>query len=159
MTTATTETLTHVDLIWIEKRVQRWIRFGRVTSQEIVNRRRSIVAFAPGSIFGFVRWASNEFGTVVSRIDILRAVHPGDPCSTVGFVRPGGESLLRVYGWPKVERVLKAIDGIEALGIDPAEAAPDHWRHVHNRMTVGEVPHAYTRERHAAWLQRQRIAP
>ena len=65
---------TYVDLIWIEKRVQRWIRFGRVASEQIVDRRRSIVAFAPGDVFAFVRWASNDFGTVVSRIDILRAV-------------------------------------------------------------------------------------
>jgi hypothetical protein len=37
---------------------------------------------------------------------------------------------LRTYGWPKVERVLQAIDDIEALGIDPADVAPDHWRHI-----------------------------
>src|SRR5229473_4083272 len=124
----------YVDLNWIEKRVQRWLRFGQIASEQIVNRRRSTVAFAPGNVFAFVRWASNDFGTVVSRIDILRAVRPGEPCSTVGFVRPGGESLLRTYGWPKVERVLQAIDDIEALGIDPADVAPDHWRHIHNRL-------------------------
>jgi hypothetical protein len=158
MITVAADTLTYVDLIWIEKRVQRWIRFGCVTSEQIIDRHRRIVAFAPGDVFAFVRWASNDFGTVVSRIDILRAVHPGEHRSTVGFVRPGGESLLRICGWAKVERVLQAIDAIKALGIDPADAAPDHWRHVHNRLTVGAVPHAYTRERHAAWLKRQRIA-
>jgi hypothetical protein len=36
----------------------------------------------------------------------------------------GGGSLLQVSGWPKVEKVLQAIDAIEALGIDPAGAAP-----------------------------------
>jgi Protein of unknown function (DUF2840) len=159
MINITADGLTYVDLIWIEKRLQRWIRFGRVASQQIVNHRRSTVAFAPGSVFAFVRWASNDFGTVVSRIDILRAVRPGDACSTVGYVRPGGESLLRLYNWPKVERVLQAIDAIEALGVDPADAAPDHWRHIHNRLTAGAAPHAYTRERHAAWLKRQGIAP
>ena len=135
------------------------LRFGRVASEEIIDRHRNVVAFAPGDVFAFVRWASNDFGTVVSRIDILRAVRPQKPCSTVGFVRPGGESLLRVSGWPKVERVLQAIDAIEASGIDPAAISPDHWRHVHNRLTAGAVPHAYTRERHAAWLKRQRIKP
>ncbi len=98
MITVMADGLTYVDLIWIEKRVQRWLRFGQIASEQIVNRRRSTVAFAPGNVFAFVRWASNDFGTVVSRIDILRAVRPGEPCSTVGFVRPGGESLLRVYG-------------------------------------------------------------
>ena len=46
-----------------------------------------------------------------------------------------------------------------ALGVDPADVAPDHWQHIHNRLTAGAVSHAYTRERHAAWLKRQRIAP
>ena len=159
MITVMADGLTYVDPIWIEKRVQRWIRFGRVASEQIMDRHRSIVAFAPNDVFAFVRWASNDFGTVVSRIDILRAVRPDQPCSTVGFVRPGGESLLRIYGWPKVERVLQAIDAIEELGIDPADVAPHHWRHVHNRLTAGAVSHAYTRERHAAWVKRQRIAP
>jgi hypothetical protein len=159
MTTVAPDMLTYVDLIWIEKRVQRWIRFGRVASEQIIDRHRNVVALAPGDVFAFVRWASNDFGTVVSRIDILRAVRPGEGYSTVGFVRPGGESLLRVSGWPNVERVLQAIDAIEAFGVDPADVAPDHWRYVHNRLTAGAVPHAYTRERHAAWLKRQGIAP
>ena len=159
MNTVTAGTLTYVDLIWIEKRLQRWIRFGSVASEQIIDRHRGIVAFAPGGVFAFVRWASNDFGTVVSRIDILRAVRPGEPCSTVGFVRPGGESLLRIYGWPKVERVLQIVDAVEALGIDPADAAPDYWHHVHNRLSVNEVPRIYTLGRHQAWLHRRRIAP
>jgi len=36
-----------------------------------------------GSIFAFVRWTSNDYGTVLSRIDILRAVEPGERYSTV----------------------------------------------------------------------------
>ena len=49
------------------------------------------------------------------------------PFSTVPRVRPGGESPLHLSGWQKVEKVLQVIDAIEALGIDPADAAPDHW--------------------------------
>src|SRR5258708_11349556 len=140
MITVTADTHTYVDLIWIKKRLQRWIRFGRVASEQIIDRRRSVVALAPGDVFAFVRWASNDFGTVVSRIDILRAVRPGEPCSTVGFVRPGGESLLRIYGLPKVERLLQANDDIDALCIYPADVAPDHWRHIHNRLNAVARP-------------------
>jgi Protein of unknown function (DUF2840) len=117
------------------------------------------VSFAPDSIFAFVRWASNDYGTVASRIDILRAVGPGERYSTVPFVRPGGESLLRLTGCPKVEKVLQAIDIVEALGIDPADAAPEHWRHIHNRLSVSEQPRPYTRNRHHAWLHRQKVWP
>ena len=149
---------THVELTWIEKRIEHWIRFGHDVSEKILDRRRRVLSFAPDSILAFIRWASNDFGTVVSRIDILRAVHPGEAFSTIAFVRPGGEILLRLSGWPKVERVLQAIDAVEALGIDPADAAPDHWRHVHNRLIAGDEPRSYARDQHSAWLKRRRIA-
>jgi hypothetical protein len=149
--------LTHVELCWLEKRIQNWIRFGRAAEEHIIDDQRRIVSFAPGSIFAFVRWAANDYGTVLSRIDIVRAVSPGERYSTVPFVRPGGESLLRLVNWPKVEKVLQAIDTVEALGIDPVDAAPEHWRHIHNRLSVGEKPRPYTRSRHEVWLRRQRV--
>ena len=151
--------LTHVELTWVEKRIENWIRFGRITQERIIDRQQRVVSFAPSSIFAFVRWTANDYGTVVSRIDILRAVRPGERYSTVPFVRPGGESLLRLAGWPKVEKVLQAIDIVEALAIDPADAAPEHWRHVHNRLSVGERPRPYTAARHRAWLHRRKAAP
>ncbi len=149
--------LTHVELTWVEKQIEHWIRFGHIAEEKILDRRRRVVSFAPNSVFAFVRWASNDFGTVVSRIDILRAVAPSERCATVPYVRPGGDILLRVSGWPKVERVLQAIDAVEATGVDPADAAPDHWRHVHNRLTASEVPRSYSRARHQAWLRRREI--
>jgi hypothetical protein len=156
---APTTELTHVELLWVKHRIQNWIRFGRIVEEHVIDRERRIVSFAPGSIFAVVRRASNDYGTVVSRMDILRAVGPGERYSTVPYVRPGGESLLRVSGWPKVEKVLQAIDNVEALGIEPADAAPEHWRHIHNRLFVGEQPRPYTRSRHQAWLHRQKVSP
>src|SRR5271168_2970298 len=155
----TVSDLTTVELLWLEKRIENRVRFGRAVSESILDRNRRILSFAPGSIFAFVRWASNDFGTVISRIDILRAVAPGLRYATVPYVRPGGEVLLRLSGWPKVERVLQIADAVEALGIDPADAAPDYWHHVHNRLSVNEVPRIYTQSRHQAWLHRRRIAP
>jgi Protein of unknown function (DUF2840) len=154
MTAPPSDSLTHVELIWIEKQIEHWIRFGHEVAEQILDRRRRILSFAPNSVFAYVRWAANDYGTVVSRLDILRAVAPGEPYSTVAYVRPGGEILLRISGWPKVERVLQAIDAVEAVGVDPAEACSDHWRHVHNRLAAGEMPRPYSLERHAAWLKR-----
>jgi len=150
--------LTYVELEWIKGRIENWIRFGRTVEQRIIDSQRRVVSFAPGSIFAFVRWAANDYGTILSRIDILRAVRPSEPYSTVPHVRPGGESLLHLSGWRKVEKALQAIDAIEALDIDPADAAPDHWRHVHNRLSVGEEPRPYTRSRHQAWMNRRKIS-
>ena len=151
--------LTHVELIWREKQIEHWIRFGRDVGERILDRRRRILSFPAGAIFAFVRWAANDFGTVVSRIDIVRAVSTDEPYQTLPFVRPGGDILLKANGWPSVETVLILIDAIEALGIDPADAAPDYWRHVHNRLAVADTPRRYTREQHRAWLLRRRATP
>lgn len=149
--------LTDVELVWIKGRTENWIRFGHCAEQRILDPQRRTLSFAPGSIFAFVRWASNDYGTTLSKVDVLRAVAPGEACSTLPYVRPGGEMLLRQSGWRKVETVLRAIDAIESLGIDPADTAPDHWRHVHNRLSVGEAPRRYTIARHRAWLQRRKL--
>jgi hypothetical protein len=37
----------------------------------------------------------------------------------------------------------RQIDIVEALGIDPADTAPKHWRHVHNRLFVNETRRSY----------------
>jgi hypothetical protein len=157
--TAATPSTTLVELTWIEKRIEHWIRFGHKVHEQVLDQRHRMVGFAPNTTFAFVRWAANDFGTIISRIDILRAVSEGEPFQTLPFVRPGGDILLKVDRWPKVERVLQAIDAIEALGIDPVDVAPDHWRHVHNRLNAGHEPRPYTRERHHAWLQRRRAEP
>ena len=69
----------------------------------------------------------------------------------------GGDILLKIEGWPKVSQVLAAIDAVEAAGVDPCDAAPDHWRHVHQRIAAGQQPRLYTAERHTAWLKRREI--
>ena len=157
--TQSADAFTQVELTHIEKRLENWIRFGDKVREQVLDRRRRVFFYPPGSVFAFVRWASNDFGTITSRIDIVRAVAPGEPCQTLPFVRPGGEILLRIEGWPKVERVLQHIDAVEAIGINASEVSPDHWRHVHNRLTVGHEPRAYTVDQHQAFLLRQRAEP
>jgi len=149
--------LTEVELTWIEKRLEHWIRFGRISQDRILTRKTRVVGFRPGAIFAFVRWASNDYGTITSRIDIMRAVDVGEPYTTLPFVRPGGDILLHVESWPKVQQVLAAIDAVEAAGVDPCDAAADHWRHVQHRITAGQRPRPYTTERHRAWLKRREI--
>jgi len=151
------DSLTHVELTHIEKRIENWIRFGREAHEQVLDRRRRVFSYRPGSIFAFLRWASNDFGTIISRIDIVRAVAPGEAYQTLPFVRPGGEILLKIEGWPRVEQVLRHIDAVEALGIDACDVAPDHWRHVGNRIGAGHQPRAYSTERHQAWLKRREI--
>jgi hypothetical protein len=140
--------MTRVELTWIEKKIEYWIRF-----------RQRILSFRPNTVFAFVRWASNDFGSIISRIDIVRAIEPGEAYQTLPFVRPGGEILLKIEGWPKVEDVLRHVDAIEAIGIEADSVSPDHWRHVHNRMAAAQRPRAYTLEQHRAFLLRRKVQP
>ena len=148
--------LTEVELTWIAGRTEQWIRFGRVAAERIVSRRTRIVMFRPGALFAFVRWTSNDFGTIHSSIAIAAAVL-GEPYATLPFVRPGAEILTRIDGWPKVQKVLEAIDAVEAVGIDACDAAPDHWRHVGSRIAAGSSFRPYSLDRHTAWLRRRAI--
>ena len=88
------EALTAVELTWLEKRVEHWIRFGRDVSETIIDRRRRVLSFAPNTIFAFVRWASNDFGTIVSRNrlgprwSVLRKTGPRSRRSPMGCSSP-----------------------------------------------------------------------
>jgi hypothetical protein len=151
--------MTRVELTWIEKKIEYWIRFGQPANEQIIDRRQRILSFRPNTVFAFVRWAANDFGTIISRIDIVRAVEPGEAYQTLPFVRPGGEILLKIEGWPKVEDVLHHVDAIEAIGIEADAVSPEHWRHVHNRMAAAQRPRAYTLEQHRAFLLRRKVQP
>jgi len=149
---------TQVDLLWLEGQIERWIRFGHSAGERLIDRRRRVVEFAPGTIFGFVRWRSGEYGTIESRIAVLRAVAPGEAFTTYPFVAPGAEILLNISGWSRVQAVLDTVDAIERIGVVASAVAPDHWRHVGARIGVGLPPRRYDRARHRAWLLRRRLA-
>jgi len=152
-----TARMTEVALIFYDGWIEHWLRFGTQCRERILDRRRRVIAFAPGEIFAFVRWEANDHGTVLSRLDILRACEIGEVISTVPGVIPGGEILLRLDGWPRVKPALDAIADIETRGIDPAMVAPNWWRHLHNRITCNMSHRAYTSSQHAAWQRRRRV--
>ena len=147
--------LTHVTLVWREGKRDDGLRFGKPVASRILDRRQRTESYAPGQLFGLVRWTSNAYGTLRSSLDIVRAVGAGEPLTPVPQINPGGELLLHVHGWPKVARVFRLIDAIEASAIDPCEVAPDHWRHIHNRLAAREDPRCYSPARHDAWLRRR----
>jgi hypothetical protein len=151
--------VTHVMLVWREGEREDWLKFGKPVAERIIDRRQRIESYAAGQVFALVRWASNEYGTILSTLDIVRAVAAHEPWVLIAQVDPGGELLLSVKGWSKVAQVFRLIDAIEASGIDPCEVAHDHWRHIHNRMAGRERPRGYPLARHRAWLQRKALLP
>src|SRR3546814_6048045 len=82
-TAAAQPPLTEVELTWIEGRTEQWIRFCRVAAERIVSRRKRIVMFRPGATFAYLRWSSNDFGTIHSSHQIATAVAVGEP-HTIG---------------------------------------------------------------------------
>lgn len=151
--------LTHVTLVWREGVCEDWLRFGKPVAERIIDRRTRLESYAPGQVFALVRWASNDYGTLRSLLMFVRAVGQGEAYSTLPQVDPGGEILLAVRSWPKVRAAFEHIDAIEQAGFDPCDIAPDHWRHMHNRLAVGMPPRRYDLRRHRAWLQRRRLQP
>lgn len=148
---------TEVSLLHAPGRQEHWIRFGRYGSERIIDRRRRTLLFRPGVVFAFIRWASNDHGTIESRIDIARAALAGEAVTCLPCITPGAESLLRASGWPKVRQVLTLIDKAEAVTGDAAEVCPDYWRHVHQRMLTGFEPAIYCASRHRAWILRRKL--
>jgi len=149
--------LTHVTLVWQQGVCEDWLRFGRPVAEHIIDRRTRIESYAPEQVFALVCWASNDYGTIRSRLDIVRAIASGEAYTTLPQVDPGGDLLLSVRGWPKVRWVFRLIDAIEQAGIDPCDVAPDHWRHMHNRLAVGMEPRCYAVDRHRTWLLRRKL--
>ena len=54
--------------------------------------------------------------------------------------------------------LFRSIDAIEALDIDPADVAPEHWRHLNHRIGVNEPFRIYSHEQHHAWLLRREVS-
>ncbi|WP_297322881.1 DUF2840 domain-containing protein [uncultured Bartonella sp.] len=148
---------TVVDLVWIKGVHEQWLRFGNPCFSKRSDRHSRMVGFGKGETFALVRWAGNDYGTVLSRIDIIQTVAADEPCQSLPFMRPGGEILLRTHGLEKVGLVLDLIDAIEKSGVKPVDVCDDYWRHVHNRIAARKAPHPYGKDQHQAWLKRRRI--
>jgi hypothetical protein len=150
---------TRVDLVWWRGRIEDWLRFGQPLREILHDRRRRTLVFAPGAVFARVRWTGGDYGTTASELEILRAPASGAAYVTHPGVDPGAEPLALLGGWTRVKRALAVIDAVEAAGFAPHAIAPDHWRHVHNRLSAGLQPRPYDRRRHRAWRLRERVAP
>ncbi len=144
--------LTRVSLAYVERRINLYLRFGRPLRELRLDRWRRCASFASGSVFCRVRWESNDYGTTRWQLMVLQACTPGERMQRIAGIRPGAYLLLCAEGESAVQAVLQRVDAIEALAIDPADAAPAYWRTLGNRLAARQPLPVYGAERHAAWL-------
>ncbi|GKS77407.1 DUF2840 domain-containing protein [Acidovorax sp. SUPP950] len=143
-----------VSLAFVEHRVNVYLRFGRPVREIVLDRWRRIAVLAPGTICCRIKWIGNDYGTALWQLLVLQAPMPLDDMQRVAGVSPGASILLRADGEPQVKAVLESVDSIEAVGVEPCDAAPAYWRTVGNRLAARQPLPMYTAERHAAHLVR-----
>lgn len=143
-----------VSLAFVEHRVNVWLRFGQPVRETVVDRWRRVATFEPNAVCCRVKWIGNDYGTALWQLMVLHAPMPLDGAQRIAGVAPGARILLRSDGEHQVKAVLKVIDAIEALGIEPAAVAATYWRTVGNRLATRQPLPDYTTERHAAHLAR-----
>lgn len=144
--------LTRVSLAYVERRINLYLRFGHPARIIELDRWRRVAVFVPDAVFCRIRWEANDHGTVRWQLMVLQAGTSLDVVQRIAGILPGARILLRAEGEQQAKAVLQRIDGIEALGIDPAHASPAYWGTLGNRLFARLPLPDYSMERHAAWL-------
>jgi hypothetical protein len=143
-----------VSLAFVEHRVNVWLRFGQPVRETVVDRWRRVATFEPDALCCRIKWIGNDFGTALWQLMVLQAPGQLGGGQRIAGVLPGAHILLRANGEHQVKVVLEVIDAIDALRIEPAEAAATYWRTVNNRLAARQPLPDYTTERHEAHLAR-----
>ena len=143
-----------VSLVFVDQRVNVWLRFGKPVRETVLNRWRRLAVFEPGAVCCRVKWIANDYGTALWQLIVLRAPIPFEDAQRVAGVVPSARILLRADGELQVKTVLAVIDSIEASGINPSAVAVTYWRTIGNRLAARQPLPEYTPERHAAHIAR-----
>ena len=144
--------LTRVSLIFVEQRMNVYLRFGRPQCVQRIDPQHSLASFQPGAVFCRIWWEANEYGTARWELMVLQAGTPRQRLQRVVGVAPGATVLLQVHGPKKVPVALQLIDAIEAQQIHCADVASSYWQTIHNRLAGRTEAAVYTAEQHAAHL-------
>ncbi len=104
------------------------IRFGIPTYQVRLDRARTLYAFSPQQIFGYIRWQANSFGTTDWRLYVCKTCAAGKITRITG-ISPGADILLNVHGTEAMKYILRQLDSLEKQVGCALENVPEsHWR-------------------------------
>lgn len=143
---------TLVSLIFIPRRMNVYMRFGRPLEVREIDHRKRVALFAPGGVFCRIWSQSNEFGNTRWQLAVLQAIAPGESGQRVVGIAPGANLLLHVDTPLGRRIVLGLIEAIEKQGVDATEVAPTYWQTVHGRIAARCEPVRYSSEQHQAYL-------
>src|SRR5690348_17210841 len=96
---------TLVSLVFIPRRMNVYLRFGRPLEVREIGPRKRVALFTPGSVFCRVWSQSNDFGTIRWELTVLQAIGPGENGQRIAGVAPGAKLLLHV-DTPRVRRAV-----------------------------------------------------
>lgn len=143
---------TLVSLIFIPRRMNVYLRFGRPLEVREIDHRKRVALFTPGSVFCRVWSQSNDFGNTRWELTVLQAIGPGESGQRVVGVAPGAKVLLHV-NTPRGRRAAtELIEAIEKQDIDATHVTPAYWRTIHGRIAARCEPVRYSSEQHQAYL-------
>jgi len=150
--------LTAVTVVFIPRRINVYLRFGKPLAWHEIDRRRRIGLFTPGATFCRVCRRSNAYGTTHWQLSILQTQPPCQGVQKVAGIEPDAALLLHVHGECTVQRVLDVMTAIESERIELTDVASSYWRTLHNRLAGGGRVTPYTAARHAAQLRWRALA-
>jgi len=91
--------LTRVSIVFVEQRINLYLRFGRPQQEHRLDHRQRCAFFLPGACFARILWQANDFGTTRWQLLVLQACSPQDRMHRIPGIRPGARILLHVEGW------------------------------------------------------------
>jgi len=116
------------------------LRFGVPQLVTKLDNYRSVAAFSPECIFGYIRWQRNEYGTILWQLIIAKTVQDGRIQEIAG-VYPGASILVNVSGVNAVKQALKRLDYWEKQAGGELSNIPEtRWRHFQNSIIIRSAP-------------------
>lgn len=127
---------TLVQLHFVKGMINHRLRFGRPDTLTKLDKYRSVASFKSGSLFGYIRWRANEYGTQDWRVYVLKAQSYGY-ISVASGVTPAVKILLSAQGKPAAQRCLRALDDLEKEAGGNLETVPEsYWLGFNNAILL-----------------------
>ncbi len=137
--------LTVVQGKFVKGRCNFRLRFGNPQYEVKLDRARTLHAFRPEQIFGYIRWQANTFGTVDWRLYVCQTCAAGKITRIPG-ISPGADILLNVHGTEAMKYILRQVDSLEKkAGGSLDNISPSHWRQMQLSIRIARPVRKYSK--------------